>query len=613
MIFDPFHATPEPRGRRKQMIHFKRLVFVIAFAVIGLSACQPAPEKNTVSESKKANAFFARVFNEEVDRSPEFQTQLGIHKDYGKWDDISDANAKRELAITQQELARLKQLVDYDLLDSQTRISYDLFVRNSQRQIDQFEYRFHNYPVNQMFGRHSFIPSFLINMHQISDQSDAEAYISRLEGVDELIDQLIVNLIAREEKGIIPPTFVFAHVIRDSENIIGGDVLISDFSAKVEAVDAIDAATRADLLNRAQQAIDGSVVPAYRNLVDYLKKLEEKSTTDDGIWKWPDGEAYYAIALKNMTTTNLSAAEIHEIGLSEVKRIHGEIRALMAQIGFDGDLQDFFEFMRTDQQFVYPDTEAGRARYLAEATQLIETMKGQLDNLFLVKPKADIVVKRVEPFREQSAGTAFYQRPAPDGSRPGYYYANLYDMSNMPTYKMEALAYHEGIPGHHMQIAIAQELPGIPDFRKYGSYTAYIEGWALYSELLPKEIGFYTDPYSDFGRLSAELWRACRLVVDTGIHYKKWTRQQGIDFYAANTANPPGEIVKMVERHIVMPGQATAYKIGMLKILELRRMAREKLGDKFDIRAFHDVVITNGAVPLDVLEELVNEWIDSVN
>ncbi|TYP97536.1 uncharacterized protein DUF885 [Tenacibaculum adriaticum] len=233
-------------------------------------------------------------------------------------------------------------------------------------------------------------------------------------------------------------------------------------------------------------------------------------------------------------------------------------------------------------------------------------MKTRLDELFITKPKADLKVKAVEGFREKSAGKAFYQQPALDGSRPGTYYANLYDMASMPTYQMEALAYHEGIPGHHMQIAIAQELKEVPMFRKFGRYTAYVEGWGLYSEFIPKEMGFYADPYSDFGRLAMELWRACRLVVDTGIHAKKWTREQGIKYYIDNTPNAELDAVKMVERHIVMPSQATAYKIGMLKILELRKKAKDALGDKFDIRKFHDVVLTNGPLPLNVLENLVD-------
>jgi uncharacterized protein (DUF885 family) len=295
--------------------------------------------------------------------------------------------------------------------------------------------------------------------------------------------------------------------------------------------------------------------------------------------------------------------------LREVDRIHAEMRDIMTAVEFDGDLQEFFSFMRTDPQFYYPTTEAGKARYLSEATDLINVMKGRLDEVFLRQPQAELEVRAVEAFREQSAGKAFYSAPASDGSRPGYYYANLFDMNQMPIYQMEALAYHEGIPGHHMQIAIAQELEGVPQFRKYGRFTAYSEGWGLYSEFLPKEMGFYSDPYSDFGRLAMELWRAGRLVVDTGLHHKRWSREEAIDYLKDNTPNPEGDITKAIERYIVMPGQATAYMIGKIKIVELRERAKEELGDAFDIREFHDVIIASGPVPLNIMEERVDAYI----
>ena len=285
------------------------------------------------------------------------------------------------------------------------------------------------------------------------------------------------------------------------------------------------------------------------------------------------------------------------------------MRQIMSQVNFKGDLSEFFDFMRDDPRFYYPSNEEGKQQYLAQATKIINTMKGRLDELFIVMPKADLVVKQVEAFREKSAGKAFYNRPAPDGSRPGYYYANLYDMKDMPKYQMEALAFHEGIPGHHMQIAIAMELENVPKFRKYGHYTAYSEGWGLYSEFLPKEIGFYQDPYSDFGRLAMELWRACRLVVDTGLHDKRWTREQAISYLSKNTPNPIGDVTKAIERYIVMPSQATAYKIGMLKILELRQLAKDKLGAKFSIKEFHDVILKNGPVPLNILQQQVEKYI----
>ena len=312
-----------------------------------------------------------------------------------------------------------------------------------------------------------------------------------------------------------------------------------------------------------------------------------------------------------MTTPDMTADEVHKLGLAEVDRIHGEMRTIMQQVGFEGSLQDFFDFTRTDAQFFKPNTEEGKAEYLAEATAMIDTMREALPSVFNTFPRADLEVRAVEAFREKAAGKAFYQRPAPAGSRPGVYYANLYRMQDMPLYQMEALAYHEGIPGHHMQLAISQELQGIPKFRKFGGVTAYTEGWGLYSEFLPKEMGFYTDPMSDYGRLAMELWRAARLVVDTGLHDKKWTREEAIEYLLTNTPNPEGDCIKAIERYIVMPGQATAYKIGMNKIIDLREDARADLGEAFDIREFHDVVLKDGPVPLAVLEETISNWVAS--
>lgn len=605
--------------------NMRKLTFIAAAVGIALlGGCQQTPEQSSTpvvqtqpvqSEIDKANAFFEDTFNRDVMSSPVYQTYMGIKKDYDKWDDGSEARVQKDHQQTKDDLVALNA-INRDLLDDTTKVSYDLKKQDLEESIADFKWRYHNYPVNQMFGTHSMIPAFLINQHQISDIADAKAYISRLNGVTTVIDQLIKDLEVRADKGIIAPKFVFPHVIDSSKNIIHGapfeqgedSTLLADFKRKVTALE-IAQADKDALITDAEKALKAAVKPSYSKLINYLAQLEKRADDRDGAWKFPDGEAFYNNALARTTTTDLTAKEIHSIGLAEVSRIHDEMREIKEKVGFKGDLKAFMQFMKTDKQFYLPNTEAGKQQYLDEATALIDNMKSRLDELFIVKPKADMIVKRVEAFREKAAGKAFYQQPAPDGSRPGIYYANLYDMEAMPTYQMEALAYHEGIPGHHMQIAISQELEGVPKFRKFGGYTAYIEGWGLYSELLPKEMGLYEDPYSDFGRLSMELWRACRLVVDTGIHEMKWTRQQGIDYYVNNTPNATSDGVKMVERHIVMPSQATAYKVGMLKILELREAAKVKLGDKFDIRQFHDVVLKNGAVPLNVLESFVDQWV----
>lgn len=603
----------------------KRSLIAAAISSVFLVGCQsPTTTQDTTtevvkqqSESERANAFFEEVFMRGVMRSPVYQTYMGIKKDYDKWDDGSEARALEDLALAKQDLITLRAF-DRSKLDATTQVSYDLMEQGLEQNISDFKWRHHTYPVNQMYGTHSMVPAFLINQHQITDVSDAKAYISRLNGVPVVFEQLEKDLEVRAEKGIIAPKFVFPHVIDSSKNILKGapfttgedSTLLADFKRKVAKLEIAQNEKDA-LVTDATKALKASVGPAYESLISYLIGLESRADNRDGAWKFPEGEAYYNNALARTTTTDLTAKEIHAIGLAEVARIHDEMRAIKDKVGFKGDLKAFMEFMKTDKQFYLPNTEEGKAKYLADATAMIDNMKERLDELFIVKPKADMIVKRVEAFREKAAGKAFYQQPAPDGSRPGIYYANLYDMEAMPTYQMEALAYHEGIPGHHMQIAIAQELEGIPKFRKFGGYTAYIEGWGLYSELVPKEMGLYEDPYSDFGRLAMELWRACRLVVDTGIHAMKWTRQQGIDYYVNNTPNATSDGVKMVERHIVMPSQATAYKIGMIKIVELRENAKKQLGEKFDIREFHDVVLKSGPVPLNTLEGFVNDWVAS--
>lgn len=608
------------------MLTTPRSMLAVAIACSLLTACSPEPANAptattpaaataSVNENDKANAYFEKAFMDVVALSPMGLTQLGIKQDYDKWDQLTDGQAEKELALAKAQLEGLKDL-DVSKLDAQTSLSYQLFKQQLQDKIADDQWRLYNYPINQMYGWHSMVPSLLINQHLIDNESDAKAYIARLNGIVQLFEQLKVQLDAREKLGIMPPKFVYPLAIEASKNIITGapfsdgkdSTLLEDFKTKVNAL-KLDDQTKAMLVKEAQIALTSSVKPAYEGLINYLEAQQQRAGTDDGVWRFKNGEAFYNNALARTTTTSMTADEIHQLGLSEVARIHGEMQAIMKKTGFKGDLKAFFAYMREDSQFYYPDTAEGKAAYLAKATDIINTMKGRLDELFHIKPKADLIVKAVEPFRENSAGKAFYEAPSMDGKRPGTYYANLHNMKDMPNYMMEALAYHEGIPGHHMQIAIAQELENVPKFRKFGGYTAYVEGWGLYTELLPKEMGLYQNDYADFGRLAMELWRACRLVVDTGIHAKKWTREQAIQYLVDNTPNAPTEAVNAIERYIVMPSQATAYKIGMIKLVQLRDKAKTALGDKFDIRDYHDVVLKNGAVPLDVLEQLVDQYI----
>ncbi len=596
-----------------------------ALAAADPSAATPSPEQ-IAAESAKANAFFERTFDENLARSPMFMTQLGMKKDYDRWDDFSELKALEDLRLNVEQLSELKRTVNPGALDEQTRTSYRLFASEAERSIEAWRWRYHDYPVNQMYGLHSSAPAFLINFHRVDNADDARAYIARLRGMGPLFDQLIEGVKVRQATGVLPPRFVFPLVIESCREVVSGQpfdnserksALLEDLEKKFGALKDTDEAARAHLIAEGRTALLETVRPAYARLIAVLEAQEKVATDDDGVWKLPDGGAYYDFRLRSSTTTNLGADEVHELGLREVARIHREMEGIMVKVGFKGDpstgsgpsLQAFFKFLREDPQFYYPTTPEGKEAYMKRATEIIETMKSRLDEFFTVKPKADLVVKKVEPFREKGAAGAFYERPAPDGSRPGAYYVNTIDMKGVPIFEMETLAHHEAIPGHHMQIAIAQELTGIPRFRKFGGNTAYIEGWALYAEYFPKEFGFYQDPYQDFGRLYDELLRAVRLVVDTGLHARKWTRAQVMDYFRQNTPNPERDIFTETNRYIVIPGQACSYKIGMLKILELRDLAKTELGAKFDLREYHDLVLKDGSLPMNLLEENVRAWI----
>ncbi|KMT65235.1 lipoprotein [Catenovulum maritimum] len=594
-----------------------------------LSSCAQSPVEQPIEQStsqvqslnsSQVNIILDEIFEQQVALSPTWQTYLGRKTNMDKWDDLSEEHAESVHQLIKKQLAQLES-INPENLDETTELSLKLYKQQLSNQIQDHQWRLHNYPVNQMFGTHSEVPSILINQHKINSVQDAENYIARVNAIPKLFSQLISGLQKREAQGIIAPKFVYAHVIRDSSNLLIGQPfervskykspILADFNKKLKSSN-LSPSEQAQYSKAIAKALLKSLLPAYRDLIVYLTELERKATNDAGIWKFPQGESFYQNRLQRTTTTTLTADQIHQIGLKEVKRIHQEMERIKDKVDFKGDLNQFFKFMREDRQFYYADTSKGRNLYLAETKNIINTMNNRLDELFAVKPKAELKVKAVEAFRQRSAGKAFYQRPAEDGSRPGLYYVNLYSMKNMPKYQLEALAYHEALPGHHMQIAINQELVNLPKFRKFGGYTAYIEGWGLYSELLPKEIGLYQDPYSDFGRLAMELWRACRLVVDTGIHSYQWTKEQATQYLVENTPNSINDSERAIERYIVLPSQATAYKIGMLKILELRQHAKNELLNQFDIRAFHNQILKHGALPLNVLEEQIQVWIKQV-
>ncbi|MBU2032825.1 MAG: DUF885 domain-containing protein, partial [Alphaproteobacteria bacterium] len=497
---------------------------------------------------------------------------------------------------------------NYDLaeLSPEDALSYRLFDAMADRSAALFPFRDYGYVFDQMRGAQSQLPAFLINIHRVDSAERAQAYVSRIAGLGAVIDTLTAESRERAAAGVMPPDWVYPYVVSDIENLLAaGDdnAILEDYRQKVAALDSDQ--SQGIQQGAATRAWNANARPAYQRLLAEMKRQQAVAPTDDGIWRLPQGAQYYEALLANYTTTDLSPDQIHQIGLDNVERIHGEMRSIMDEVGFEGTLQEFFEFTRTDERFYYDNREA----YLADAEAKLDAMEARLPEYFSTLPSDPLVIKPVEAFREKSAGKAFYQRPAPDGSRPGTYYVNLYNLRDMSKNELEALAYHEGLPGHHLQLSIQTQLGDVPPFRRFGGVTAYSEGWGLYTEELGKDMGFYTDPYSDFGRLGMELWRAARLVVDTGLHHKRWSREEAIQYLTDNTPNPDGDIRKAIERYVVYPGQATAYMIGKLKIMELRERAQTRLGDDFDIRAFHDVILSSGPVPLSIMEENVDAWI----
>jgi len=586
---------------------------ILLLASLGLASCTTMAETAPVATAPQSapadiDTLFDRYDNAQLAISPLSKAYRGIRDDdYGSWGDFTERAQVEEEMLLQQTARTMREGYDLAALSDKDALSYRLFDAMAQRSASLFPFRDYGYIFDQMSGAQSQLPAFLINIHSMSTFQQATDYVDRITGLGRVIDTLTAQSRERADNGVMPPRWVYSYVISDIENLLDAgenNAVLEDFGKKVREIGISDIQVNITE-GAAQAAWRDSAAPAYRRLLAEMKRQQGIAPTEDGIWRFPEGEAYYAALLKNYTTTDLTADQIHRIGLENVARIHDEMRAIMDQVGFEGTLQEFFEFTRTDDRFYYDTREA----YLADANAKIDAMEAKLPEFFATLPKAALTVKPVEAFREKSAGKAFYQSPAPDGSRPGTYYVNLYNLKDMSKNELEALAYHEGLPGHHLQRSIQTELGDVPPFRRFGGVTAYTEGWGLYSEELGKDMGFYTDPYSDFGRLQMELWRACRLVVDTGIHSKRWSRERAIQYLKDNTPNPDGDIRKAIERYIVYPGQATAYMIGKLKIMELREAARAELGDDFDIRAFHNVVLLPGPVPLDILDKNVEAWV----
>ena len=567
------------------------------------------------------NLFYEKIFAETIFSEPELLSQLGLVEQFGftshngKLSDESPAHQQLQIDRWKKDL---QQLHEYPL-DKQTpsqRLSTHVLEWFLQDQVDGEKWQDYDYPVSQFFGVQNRYPSFMANTHRLFNARDCEYYIMRLDGLPRKFDQTLEGLRKREQEQIIPPRFVVEEVLKEMTDFVAKppaeNILATSFKERAAKIDKLNDQQRVDLQRRVEASITDHVYPAYQKLIAYFNELLPKTTTDDGVWKLPNGDQFYAYILRSNTTTNMPPNEVHELGLREITRIEGEMRTILDANGFAGQpIGASMDKLGKDPRFLYSNDDKGRADALVEYKRLIDNAVVESKaHLFYIAPKAQIEIHRVDPFKEVTAPGAYYEGGAMDGSRPGVFYANLRDMNEVPKWSMPTLAYHEGVPGHHWQISIAQELKGVPQFRKVLPFTAYSEGWALYAEWLAKQAGWYKDdPYGDLGRLRDELFRAVRLVVDTGIHVKHWTREQAIAFMRDKTGIGEKEVKAEIERYIVNPGQACAYKVGMLKIQELRARAQKELGDKFDEREFHDNVLKNGALPLEILEEQINDYI----
>jgi uncharacterized protein (DUF885 family) len=567
------------------------------------------------------NLFYEKVFVEVVFDDPELLSALGLVEQFGitghsgKLGDESPAHQQKVIERWKRDLRQLREY-PLDRQSSSQKLSTRVLDWFLQEQVEGERWQWHNYPVNQFFGVQNQFPEFMANTHRLLSRRDCEYYIMRLDALPTKFDGLLESLHLREEKGILPPRFVVEEVVKEMSDFIAKppaeNVLATSFKTRAAKIDKLSDKDRTDFQAQVEAEVTNRVYPAYQKLIDYCKGILPKATSDDGVWKLPDGDAFYAYTLHEETTTTLPPNEVHELGLREVTRIEGEMRALLDANGFAGQpIGASMDKLSKDPRFLFPNDDNGRADALVEYKRLIDNaVEDSKKRLFLTAPRAKIDIRRIEQFKEATAPGAYYQGGAMDGSRPGIFYANLRDMKEIPKWSMPTLAYHEGVPGHHWQISIAQELKGVPQFRKVIPFTAYAEGWALYCEWLAKEAGWYDhDPFGDLGRLQAELFRAVRLVVDTGIHAKHWTRDQAIAYMREKTAMGEKEVKAEIERYIVEPGQACAYKIGMLKLQELRARAQKELGDRFDQREFHEAVLKNGALPLEILEDQVNDYI----
>ena len=558
--------------------------------------------------------------------TPEMLTYLGILDPFNFITNHQSKLSNNGLEDLKEDLEEMKQakkiLERYDdsKLSQQQSVTkkialYDL--ENNIKQQEQFP--FHNYPLNQIGGIHLNMIQFMTDIHPIRSSSEAAAYIDRLNMLDEVFESQMEILNAQKEASIFPPGFVFDHVIRQLNEFIesaeGSNPIRDVFQRKISEID-IDEETQVELMNDLDSAMQDSVKPGFKLLLGFMMETLPMANPNDGVWSLPNGDEYYALRLKAQTTTDYTAEEIHNIGLSEVDRISKRMQAILSELAYGDNLNvgEMMNKLNEDPEFLYADTADRKSIVVKDYNDIVEETWLAASDSFHKMPESKVEVRAIPEYSEQNEAGGYYMSPALDGSRPGVFYANLYDIKQTPTYSMRALAFHEAIPGHHLQNALNMENEELTLYRRFGYYTsAFGEGWALYSERLSLELGMAKSLYDELGVLQSELFRAVRLVVDTGLHYKRWTREEAMDYMKKTTGMSDAEVVSEIERYIVWPGQACSYKVGMLKILELREKALAEMGDDFDIRDFHSAVLDNGEPPLFIVEELVNKMINTTN
>ena len=590
------------RGRMSRR-RFVSLVLAIAF--LATAGCTKKVEK----QMNPWDQLFGDYWNFQMERSPMWATYLGDHRFDDRIPDLSMEARGRERVALEGFLQRAIDLGKQGLIGPGDSLNADLFAREIKIELDDWEWHDELMPITQQSGPQIDFAE-LANYHPFKTVRDVENYILRLKQFGEYIRQHIIRMNLGMDQGLVPARITIEKALPQVQAHVVADPATSVFAEAIDKMDStIPEAERARLRKEILAAILNHVIVGYDMLGTYLRTAYLPHCRDTvGCLALPRGKERYANRARRYTTTSLTPEQIHDLGFKELKWIRAAMEQIKDSVGFKGTLNEFIEHLKTDPQFHYstPDSLVeGFKTILAEMDKKLPLLFGKL-------PKTPYSYREIEPYRAASAPDAYYYSAPDDGSRPGYFYINSYKPEQRPKYTMQALAFHEAVPGHHMQISIQQELTGLPDFRRHGGYTAFVEGWGLYSERLPKEVGFYNDPYSEFGRLTYEAWRACRLVIDPGIHYMGWTREQAIQFMRENTGLSDLNIESEIDRYIAWPGQATAYKIGQLQILKLRAMAQTELGPRFDVRAFHDELLSDGALPLELLEKKMMRWVASI-